>query len=314
MQIGSNFAIQLGEMMMTERNGYAVTVGFFDGVHTGHRFLAEHLKKVAAERGLMSRIVTFEEHPRQVIQSDYRPMLLSEPQDKIRRLQETGVDLCTQLHFTKEMAGMDARSFMEQFLRDRLGARCLLMGHDHRFGHDCITDFGTYRKLGEQIGIEVVRSEAMKIGDLPVSSSRIRHCLAEGDVSSAAELLGYPYAVTGTVIHGMQNGRRMGFPTANLDLRCKLLQIPKGGVYAAWATVQGETFKSMLNIGFRPTIGDNSTTRTIEAHLLDFDRDIYGEELTLRFVRFIRAEHRFDSLDSLAVQLQSDRMTVSNVL
>lgn len=292
----------------------AVTVGFFDGVHTGHRHLADRLKKEAEERGMLSQIVTFTEHPRQIIQTEFNPLLLSTPQNKLAMLEQTGIDICTSLHFTGELAEMDARSFMQHVLYEELGAGCLLMGHDHRFGHDCITDFNAYRKIGENIGIEVLHSDALLYKDLPVSSSRIRKCLAEGQCDEANDMLGYIYSISGTVVHGLQNGRKMGFPTANLKPYCEYLQIPANGVYAAWATVRGHSYKAMLNIGFRPTINQTGTARTIEAHLLDFDCDIYDEELSLSFVSYIRPERRFDSMKALASQLSMDRDAVRATL
>ena len=294
--------------------GYAVTVGFFDGVHKGHLHLIDTLRSMAAERGLSSRIVTFAEHPRQVLQSDFRPLLLSTAQDKCRMLEQCGADICTILHFTEELAMMDARSFMKDVLCDRLGAKCLLIGHDHRFGHDRITDFLRYREIGDGIGLEVIQDDALLYDEKPVSSSRIRHCLGQGDVESAAAMLGYQYSLTGTVVHGLRNGHRMGFPTANMELHCDMLQIPADGVYSAWATVGNETFKSMLNIGFRPTVNCAGGKRTIEAHLLDFDRDIYDEELTVRFVRYIRRERKFADMESLSAQLRRDRELISATL
>lgn len=295
-------------------NLYAVTVGFFDGVHAGHRYLVDELRGIAAERGLKSRIVTFTEHPRQVIQSDYKPLLLSSPEDKLRMLDNTGVDLCTALHFDIQMAMMDAETFMREVLYERLGARCLLMGHDHRFGHDNIPDFNIYRRIGESIGIEVIQANAFIWNGRPVSSSRIRTCLSSGEVADATKMLGYYYTLKGTVVHGLKNGRKMGFPTANLGPYCELMQIPANGVYAALASVQGETFKSMLNIGYRPTLNSDVNTRTIEAHLLDFNRDIYGEELSLSIVDYLRPERRFDSLQALSAQLAKDRDTIPQIL
>lgn len=301
-------------MERNNNNLYAVTVGFFDGVHAGHRYLVDELKEIAAERGLKSQIVTFAEHPRQVVQSDYKPLLLSSPEDKFRMLDNTGVDLCTVLHFDTQMALMDAETFMREVLYEHLDARCLLMGHDHKFGHDNISDFNIYRRIGESIGIEVIQANAFIWNGRPVSSSRIRTCLNSGEVADVTKMLGYYYTLKGTVVHGLKNGRKMGFPTANLGPYCELMQIPVNGVYAALASVQGETFKSMLNIGYRPTLNGDVNTRTIEAHLLDFNRDIYGEELSLSIVHYLRPERRFDSLQALSAQLAKDRDTISAIL
>ena len=290
------------------RTGYAATIGFFDGVHLGHRHLLEHLKNVAAERGLKSMAVTFIEHPRQILQSDYRPKLLLAPETKISMIGNTGVDLCLPLHFTSELSLMDARNFMEYFLQKKIGVSTLLVGHDHHFGHDINSTADDYRRIGQDIGMDVIISDALNYMGTPISSSRIRRELTNGNIKEVNDMLGYRYTITGTVIHGMQNGRKMGFPTANLGPYCEYMHIPADGVYSALATVDGETWPAMLNIGFRPTFQGNA--RTIEAHLLDFDRDIYFHELSLQFVDFLRPEKRFDSPDSLARQLDSDRNRV----
>lgn len=293
---------------------YAATVGFFDGVHTGHRYLVECLRKAAADRGLKSMIVTFPESPRQILRPECRVSLLNSPEDKILKLQSCGVNTCKVLHFTPELASMDARSFMSRILHDKLGVRCIVLGYDHKFGHDRITDRNIYRKLGDEIGIEVIPAEPLILNNAPVSSTRIKKCLEGGYVKEAAEMLGYQYSIRGIVVHGLKNGRKMGFPTANLELGCNLLQIPANGVYAAWATVRGKTYKSMLNIGYRPTIAGDNAKLTIEAHLLDFDEDIYGEELSLSFVDYIRPERRFNDMTQLSAQLAEDRNKIAGAL
>ncbi|MBR5705988.1 MAG: bifunctional riboflavin kinase/FAD synthetase [Bacteroidaceae bacterium] len=287
---------------------YAATIGFFDGVHLGHVHLLEELKSIAAERGLKSMAITFPEHPRQILQSDYRPRLLSNPQDKMRLLEQTGIDYCFPLHFTTALAAMDAETFMTDFLQKKLGVSALLVGHDHHFGHDTSLGIDDYRRIGNKIGMDVIPADAYLHEGVPVSSSRIRRELVAGNVKAANAMLGYRYTISGTVIHGMQNGRKMGFPTANLGPYCEFMQIPADGVYSALAKVDGETWPAMLNIGFRPTF--EGKARTIEAHLLGFERDIYFHELTLEFVDFLRPERRFDSPEELAAQLEADRKKV----
>lgn len=287
---------------------YAATIGFFDGVHLGHVHLLEELKSIAQQRGLKSMAVTFPEHPRQILQSDYRPRLLSTPDDKMRLLEQTGIDYCFPLHFTSALAVLDAETFMTDFLQKRLGVSTLLVGHDHHFGHDTSLTVDDYRHIGDRIGMEVIPADAYLYQGTPVSSSRIRRELVAGNVKAANEMLGYRYTISGTVIHGLQNGRKMGFPTANLGPYCEFMQIPADGVYSALATVDGETWPAMLNIGFRPTFQGNA--RTIEAHLLGFDRDIYFHELKLEFVDYLRSERRFSSPQQLAAQLEADRNKV----
>ena len=291
---------------------YAATIGFFDGVHLGHVHLLRQLMDAAAKRSLKSMAITFPEHPRQILQSDYRPRLLSTPEDKMKLLEATGIDYCFPLHFTTALAAMDARSFMTDFLQKRLGVDMLLVGHDHHFGHDTNLGIDDYRRIGSEIGMEVIPADAFLYNGSPISSSRIRRELVAGNVKDAGEMLGYRYTISGTVIHGLQNGRKMGFPTANLGPYCEFMQIPADGVYAALATVDGERWPAMLNIGFRPTF--EGKARTIEAHILDFDRDIYFHELTLEFVEFLRPERRFSSPQELAAQLEADRNKVRQTL
>ena len=291
-----------------QNNRYAATIGFFDGVHLGHVHLLEQLKAAATGRGLKSMAITFPEHPRQILQSDYRPRLLSTPDDKMRMLEQTGIDYCFPLHFTSALAAMDARSFMTDFLQKRLGVSMLLVGHDHHFGHDTNLNVNDYKKIGNEIGMEVFPADAYLYQGIPVSSSRIRRELVAGNVKQAAAMLGYRYTISGTVIHGLQNGRKMGFPTANLGPYCEFMQIPADGVYSALASVDGETWPAMVNIGYRPTF--EGKARTIEAHLVGFDRDIYFHELTIQFVDFLRAERKFNSPQELALQLDADRKQV----
>ena len=186
------------------------------------------------------------------------------------------------------------------------------MGHDHHFGHDTNLTVDDYRQIGNEIGMEVIPASAYLYEGSPVSSSRIRRELVAGNVKAAAAMLGYRYTLCGTVIHGLQNGRKMGFPTANLGPYCEFMQIPADGVYAALATVDGETWPAMVNIGFRPTF--EGKARTIEAHLLGFDRDIYFHELTIEFKDFIRAERKFASPYELAAQLEADRRLTQQVI
>ncbi len=291
-----------------DNNRYAATIGFFDGVHLGHVHLLKALLAAANERGLKSMAITFPEHPRQILQSDYRPRLLSTPDDKMRMLVQTGIDYCFPLHFTTALAAMDAESFMTDFLQKKLGVSTLLVGHDHHFGHDTSLTTDDYRHIGLKIGMDIIPADAYLYEGSPVSSSRIRRELVAGNVKAANDMLGYRYTISGTVIHGLQNGRKMGFPTANLGPYCEFMQIPADGVYSSLATVDGETWPAMLNIGFRPTF--QGTARTIEAHLLGFDRDIYFRELKLEFVDFLRPEKRFSSPQQLAAQLEADRNKV----
>ena len=292
------------------------TIGFFDGVHRGHRFLIDQVRREAAARGLESAAVTFPVHPRQVLQSDYRPKLLTTPQEKLALLAETGIDTCILLDFTPHLASLSAREFME-VLKNRYRIRALVIGYDHRFGHNRSEDFGDYVRYGRELGIDIRPAEAFRLPDAPggepVSSSLIRRLLLAGDVAQAATCLGYPYFLNGTVVSGRRIGHQLGYPTANLrpDHPDKL--IPANGVYAVRVETEGRTYGGMLNIGRRPTL-DNGDDRSIEVHIFDFDRDIYHEPLRLSFIRRIREERKFDSVDQLTEQLHRDATAIRALL
>jgi len=281
------------------------TIGFFDGVHGGHRFLIRQVCEAARERGLFSLLITFPQHPRMVMQASYQPRLLSTFGEKCSLLASTGVDACVALPFTAGLAALSAREFMQQVLRDQLQVRTLVIGYDHRFGHNRTEGFDDYVRYGQEMGIEVVRAEAFLMDGAEVSSSAVRVLLDAGEVDKAARCLGYTYFLEGRVTAGQQIGRTLGFPTANLQVTdsCKL--IPADGVYAVRVRVGEHIYKGMLNIGCRPTI-DDDTHRTIEVHLFHFTGDLYGQLLRVEFLRRIRGEQKFDSREALARQLQQD--------
>lgn len=296
------------------------TIGFFDGVHAGHRYLIQQVKEIAATKGLRSALVTFPIHPRKVMNADYRPELLTTPEEKISLLAETGVDYCLMLDFTPEIAHLTALEFMTQILKERYQVSCLVIGYDHRFGHNRSESFEDYVRYGEAIGIEVIRAQAysknIEIGteqNIPVSSSLIRKLLHQGDVDMAARCMGYKYFLDGTVVGGYQVGRKIGFPTANLNVDNPDKLIPADGVYAVWVTLDGNTYMGMLNIGKRPTI-DNGPDRTIEVNILHFHSDIYNKSIRLTFVKRTRPELKFNSVDKLIAQLHKDAEEVEALL
>ena len=297
-------------MIRKMERGRVATIGFFDGVHRGHRFLIDTVRRVAAERGMDSLIVTFAEHPRSVLQSDYVPELLTSPEEKTALLVESGVDRVEMMHFSEQLSRLTAKQFMQDVLRAEYDVRVLVMGYDHQFGHGGGT-LSQYEAWGAETGIEIIKAEAMP--DTYVSSSECRRLLGDGDVDGAASLLGHPYVLRGRVVPGHHVGHELGFPTANLQPHRHKL-IPCRGVYAVYAVLDdGHTFKGMLNIGERPTI-DNSTNVTIEVNLIDFDGNIYGRDVTLRFVSYIRKEARFSSRQELVDQIRRDRARVLSLL
>lgn len=286
----------------------ALTIGFFDGVHLGHRYLVSELSDCAKKRGLATAVLTFRTHPRQVLHSDYIPSLLTTTDEKIALLKETGVDYVVLTEFTKELSMLSAQEFM-RLLHDKLNVRCLMIGYDHRFGHNRSEKFEDYVEFGKEIGIEVVQSSPLVIDGLNVSSSAVRKTISEGDVVKAAELLGREYSLTGNVVEGFHLGRTIGFPTANIAYDdCRML--PKDGVYAVRVNVDSRTYPAMLYIGSRPTV--NTGKISVEAYLFDFSGDIYGKDLNVSFVDRIRDSVKFDSVEELKTQLKRDEVTAKS--
>lgn len=293
------------------------TIGFFDGVHRGHRFLIRQLTRYAVGHDLASLLVTFRTHPRQVMQAAYQPQLLTTYDEKCGQLATTGADYCLMLDFTTALAALSARRFMAEILKEKLSVKVLVIGYDHRFGHDRSEGFAEYVEYGRELGMEVVRADAFAMSEVNVSSSMVRACLAEGEVGIAARCLTRPYEITGRVVHGFHVGHELGFPTANIQVEDSQKLIPKNGVYAVWVKgkIGGEehVWGGMLNIGLRPTM-ENGENRTIEVHLLDFAGDLYGCRLTLSFVRRLRDERKFRNKGELVHQLREDEAMVRMIL
>lgn len=399
---GASAAVDAGSSVVDKGlpAGVVATIGFFDGVHRGHRYLINKVMETAHAHAQQSMVITFDRHPREVLQSDYQPQMLTTLNTKLRLLHETGVDRVEVLHFTRQLAALSARQFMAQVLKERLGVTTLVIGYDHRFGHNRAEGFDDYVRYGKELGIEVVQSSELTVhidrycppasvsseapfasssknskapsseeskassSEVPnassevastveessfkarsfagkwgmhVSSSAIRRLLKEGDVGTADLFLDRPHTITGCVTHGFAEGRKMGFPTANLDTTGYPLLIPANGVYGVWVkigcadAVMGKCeatalagltpempiptiddldgwLPAMLNIGTRPTF-DGSTT-TIEANIFNFNDDIYGQPMTIAFWFRLRNEQRFDSVEALEKQLHKDKKEV----
>lgn len=291
----------------------AATIGFFDGVHLGHRFLINELKEVAQVRGLPSAVITFPEHPRAVLQSDYQPKLLNSFEEKLELLASTGIDYCIVLDFTVELSRLTAREFISDILAGYFHAEALLIGYDHRFGRDRRDGFEQYVAYGAACGMEVIKASPYDEGRTVVSSSEIRKMLTECRVSDAAHLLTYPYQLQGTIVNGYKVGRKLGFPTANIQVDEPFKIIPGIGVYAVWVYLKDERYKGMLYIGDRPTL-DNGNNITLEVNILDFSGDIYNNEITVAFIYYVREDVKFGSLNELKEQLGRDRETVDKLL
>ena len=277
------------------------TTGFFDGVHRGHRLVIERLVSLARERGDESLVVTFWPHPRAVLQNGARELrLLTTLEEKKELLRGLGVSRVEVLDFTRAFAAFTAEQFLRDVLRDRFGVTTLLMGYDNRLGSDRLTA-GKLASMSAELGIELLELPPYQT----ISSTKIRKSLEEGDIESATSMLGYGYSLKGVVVAGNRLGRTIGFPTANMRLYEPLKLVPGRGVYVVEVQVLGKTWRGMTNIGLRPTVGGTFTT--IETHILDFDEDIYGLPLTITFLRRLRDEVHFPSLEALKAQLKRDK-------
>ena len=285
------------------------TTGFFDGVHRGHRLVIERLVSLARERGDESLVVTFWPHPRAVLQNGARELrLLTTFEEKKELLQGLGVNRVEVLDFTRTFAALTAEEYLREVLRDRFGVTTLLVGYDNRLGSDRLTA-SALAPMAATLGIELVELPPLSLraeaGKLEISSTKIRKFLEDGDISSATSMLGYGYSLQGVVVAGNRLGRTIGFPTANMKLYEPLKLVPGRGVYVVEVEVLGKKYRGMTNIGTRPTVGGSFTT--IETHILDFDEDIYGLPLRITFLRRLRDEVHFPSLDALKQQLALDR-------
>lgn len=288
--------------------------GFFDGVHLGHRQVIGQMCAVAREKGEESMVVTFWPHPRSVLQQDAdRLRLLTTLQEKRERCFSYGVDRFEILPFTREFSRLSAEAFVRGYLAERLGVTTLILGYDHRLGHDRFDTPEQMMELVARCGVEPVRVDAFSMDQGAVSSTKIRKLLCAGDVVATEAMLGYRYGLCGVVVAGNRIGRTLGFPTANMQLYEPLKLIPADGVYAVWVDVLGQRCKGVCNIGVRPTVG-RGDARTIETHILDFDQDIYGLDLRIEFSARLRDERRFESLDALSQQLRLDSRKTDEIL
>ena len=287
--------------------GCVATIGVFDGVHAGHRFLLDEVKREAVARGLRTMAVTFDAHPATVT-GNGSPQVLNTTDEKLALLEETGIDECLVVPFTPELAALTAVRFM-QMLHQQHGVEVLVMGHDHRFGCEQCTDRRFYTQQGELCGMTVVHAE--RYGE--ASSSTIRLALKEGHVEQARTLLGRPYSLQGPVVDGYKMGRKLGFPTANVAVAPEKL-LPKEGVYAVRVRIGNatDTLRGLMNIGPCPTF-EGKNERHPEVHILDWQGDIYAETLCVELISRLRDEQKFDSVEQLVSQLKTDVTNVRNI-
>lgn len=282
------------------------TIGFFDGVHKGHQFLFAQLCSIAEQEGLQPLIVTFDQHPRAVLQNDYIPQLITSLEERRALLQQYAEVLV--LPF-EQIRALTAQQFMS-FLKDEYDVQKIVMGYDHRFGSDKLNQIHDYRLVAQSIGMEIIKQGEYIDGEWHVSSTEIRQALLNGNVVVANELLGRNYTLNGVVVRGKGIGRTIGFPTANIQPETPEKIIPKSGVYAVQArTSTSSWMPAILNIGTNPTIGNNQ--QTIELHIPHFEENIYGQQVSIVFVRYIREERKFLNIDSLREQIKKDINSLS---
>ena len=281
--------------------------GFFDGVHNGHRMVIDKAVALARENGGKSLVVTFWPHPRNVLQLDADKLrLLTSLEEKRQRCLALGVDEFIVLPFTRDFSGLTASEFLSRYLIGRYGVTHLVLGYDHHLGSDDVRDVEQRDRIVRMCGIVPVSvSDSISATGRAVSSTMIREILANGDVVLGGSLLGYRYALDGVVVAGNRIGRTIGFPTANLSLYEPLKLIPAGGVYVVAVKVLGNTHLGICNIGVRPTLEDGRG-QIVEAHILDFDEEIYGLDMHIEFISRLRDERKFASLDDLKKQLKKD--------
>jgi riboflavin kinase/FMN adenylyltransferase len=304
--------VHFGNFSPTRPNNSVVTTGTFDGVHLGHLQIINRLNQIAKECGGESVVVTFDPHPRSVLSPhDSSLKLLQSIEEKAERLAMLGVDHLLVIPFDRTFAEMSADEYIRKIIVDLIGATKLVIGYDHQFGRN---REGTFHKLEQQAmvyGFEVEEIPARIIDQVTISSSRIRKALAAGEIEIANAYLGYPYSLGGKVVHGNSLGRTIGYPTANVEISNLLKLIPASGVYAVMALVGEIEYRAMMNIGYRPTVSDEHVL-TIEVHLLDFDGNLYGQNIRVRCYKRLRDEQKFNDIGELKNQLLMDKKQVAD--
>lgn len=302
----------LGENDRLPLGSTVATIGMFDGVHRGHVTLVDFLKQQAEAQNKQSLVITFMRHPRQVLHPNDNLKLIMPLEDRLAQIEALSPDLLLPLEFTPELSKLGSEQFIE-LLRDRYGVNVLVTGYNHRFGHNNRETFEDYCRHGERLGVKVVKAPEYLGKYAPVSSTIVRGLIAAGRVVDAMHCMGRPFALKGKVVHGFHNGRGLGFPTANVGEVDPQMLLPHNGAYAVLAYIDGQMLQGMANIGKRPTL-DNGSKLSIEVNLFDFDEDIYGKDITLEFISFLRLEFKMCGLEELKHQLTLDRDNAKRLL
>ncbi|MBE6334805.1 MAG: bifunctional riboflavin kinase/FAD synthetase [Bacteroidales bacterium] len=291
-----------------------ITIGSFDGVHKGHQHVIDALRNAAVAQGANATVITFDPHPRHVLNPGAAPVkLLSSMAEKVELLTKAGVEHLVILPFTQELANLSYYDFVKEFLIGKINMRGMIVGYDHRFGRNREGDFEKLKELSSEFGFYLEQGTPYSEREVNISSTKIRNALNVGDIMTAKEYLGYDYSCRGKVVKGFSNGRAIGFPTANIELDDSNKLLPGNGVYAILAECQGVRYKGMLDIGVRPTFHKNGEL-SVEANLFDMHDNIYGNELKLYFIAKMRDERKFDNCDELVAQLRKDQEQAELIL
>ena len=282
-----------------------VTLGTFDGVHLGHNVILDKICNIAKQENLESVLLTFFPHPRLIVSNDSEIKMLNTMAEKAMLLEQKGIQNFIIHPFDKLFSELSPREFVEKVLVNQLNIQKIIIGYDHKFGKNRAADFNDLIAFGKEFGFEVEEISAKQINEVSISSTKIRNSLLEGNISLANSYLGYSYMLSGIVAKGNQLGRTIGFPTANIKISENYKLIPKNGVYIVTTIVNNQTVFGMMNIGIKPTLGDN--VPTIEVHLLEFSEDIYGQEIQVNVVDRLRDEQKFETFEALKSQLEIDK-------
>lgn len=293
-----------------------VTIGTFDGVHLGHQAIFKRMKELAHSVDGQTVVVTFYPHPRLVLNIDTSNLrFICTQEEKLQKFEDFGIDNVLIINFTKEFSRTPSETFIKNYIIAPIKPAILVVGYDHHFGKNRMGDFNILSDFAKKYNFKVERIEAQDVEHIAVSSTKIRHALSEGNVKSANRLLGYTYSIKGEVVRGNMIGRTIGFPTANLELPKEYRLINNAGVYACLVNLEGKEYKAMANIGRRPTIGDRAKDDfIIEVNIFDFNADIYGKQIRVRFIDRIRSEVKFNGLDELKAQLNRDKDSAMKIL
>ncbi|MGN6395734.1 MAG: bifunctional riboflavin kinase/FAD synthetase [Mucilaginibacter sp.] len=297
----------------TRLDNAVVTIGTFDGVHTGHRKIIADLKQLAAETNGETVLLTFFPHPRMILHpEDESIKMINTIGEKAEMLEELGIDHLIITPFSRDFSNQSAEEYIRNVLVNKIGTKKIVIGYDHRFGKDRQGGLSDLQRLGPAFGFDVIEIPEQDIYEVAVSSTRIREALLNGAIELANTFLSYPFFITGRVVRGDQIGRTIGYPTANIVISEKYKLIPVDGIFAVKVKIDGESYGGMAYIGTRPTI--NGVRRNIEVNIFNFDREIYNQEIRMEFYNFVRDDMKFDSLDALKEQIRKDKLDVEALL